>query len=234
MRILFVAADRMEYSGILARASNVKRPETPVDWARSAVLAGNDVMLVANGVGWRRAAEAVDRAAAFRPDAIVSTGFCGALDREMAAGDIVVGTAVWRDGLESYRVATQAPPGGTMAAKAGPILSIDHVAQTAEEKQQLRSSGACAVEMEAAGVAARAAKLGIPLYCIRSVTDLAGETMANNFNAALRPDGHFDTILILRRSLQHPVVRLPELVRLRNRCVLAAQALGAFFADCRF
>ena len=69
---------------------------------------------------------------------------------------------------------------------------------------------------------------------VRVVTDLAGETMANDFNAALRSDGHFDTMVILRRALRNPWARLPELFRLRSRCRRAADSLGDFIADCRF
>jgi len=88
--------------------------------------------------------------------------------------------------------------------------------------------------MEAAGVAARAEALGCPFYCIRAVTDPAGETMANDFNFALRSDGHFDTMKILSSSLRRPLVRLPELFRLRKRCLRASKVLGDFVADCRF
>jgi len=34
MRILFVAADAMEYRGILARAADVRRERLPIDFAR--------------------------------------------------------------------------------------------------------------------------------------------------------------------------------------------------------
>jgi hypothetical protein len=88
--------------------------------------------------------------------------------------------------------------------------------------------------MEAAGVAQRAHTLGLPFFCIKAVTDLACETMANDFNAVLRSDGRFDTIKILASSLRHPSVRLPELFRLRKRSIQAARSLGDFFADCRF
>jgi nucleoside phosphorylase len=115
----------------------------------------------------------------------------------------------------------------------GAIQSIPYVARTAEEKRNLAVTGAIAVEMEAAGIAARAKIHGLPFYCIRAVTDLAGETLANDFNKALRLDGHFDTILILKGTLRQPMVRLPELFRLRKRCVRAAHVLGDFFAYSR-
>ena len=42
----------------------------------------------------------------------------------------------------------------------GVVRSIDHVAQTAAEKRALARSGRSAVEMEAGGVADRAARAG--------------------------------------------------------------------------
>jgi len=194
-------------------------------------LGSHEFFLTANGAGPRRAAAAVDAAmASFHPDAIVSTGYCGALAPELAIADIVVATAIYAGGCP---IAAQWPAAG-LPHRLGPICSLDHVAQTAAEKSRLHSTGAIAVEMEAAGVAGRAQALGLPFFCIKSVTDLAGETMANDFNAALRSDGRFDTIRVLASSLRHPWVRLPELFRLRARCVRAARSLGEFIADCRF
>jgi adenosylhomocysteine nucleosidase len=227
MKLLFVAADPMELRGLLKYATAVRPTSVAVDFARTADVGRHLALLVANGAGWERAAAAVDSAAEFRPDAIVSTGFCGALEETFGVADVVVGTEVAGGG----RTYSCAP---LDASRRGRIASIDHVAQTALEKRKLRSTGACAVEMEAAGVAGRAEKLGAAFYCIRVVTDLACETMENDFNGALRADGHFDTMNILRGALGRPTARIPELVRLRRRCVRAAQALGDFIVGCRF
>lgn len=231
MRLLFVASIRMEFAG-LARHTHAARPaDFAVDWARAARLGEHEVLLLANGAGRRRAAQAVDAARPWRPDAIISTGFCGALDRELPVAGLVIATAV-ASGQGAYPAAPglQAAPGGHR----GLVCSIDHVARTAEEKHRLRHTGACAVEMEAAGVAERSQSLQLPFFCVRAVTDLADETMANDFNAALRPDGHFDTMNILRGTLRRPMVRLPELFRLRQRSMRATRALGDFIAGCRF
>ena len=219
--LLFVASDPREFSGVLKHMSGARPVELRVNWSRQATLGEREVLLVANGAGTKRAAPAVDMAAEqFTLEGVVSTGYCGALDESLGVGDIVTGAAMGRPGGLPYHT--------------GSIRTVDHVVSTAAEKAALRATGAIAVEMEAAGVAARAAALGMPFYCIKSVTDLAGETLANDFNAALRPDGHFDTMIILREALRHPSERVPELLRLRNRCARAARALGDFFADCRF
>jgi nucleoside phosphorylase len=231
MRILMVGADAMEFPGIVARAANVRPGDLPVNWSRYAEIGGNSVLLVANGVGAKRAAAAVDAAlAAFAADAIVSLGFCGALDEGLAIADVVTGNCVAGPGA---RWDARVPECGR-AYRIGTVVSIDHVAETAAEKRQLRAAGAIAVEMEAAAVAERANAHSLPFYCIRVVSDLAGEDMANDFNKALRNDGHFATISILTGIWRKPLVRLPELLRLRRRCVRAASLLGDFIADCRF
>lgn len=230
MRLLFIASDPMEFPGILSHSTDLAPAKVAVDWARSARI-GDEVLLVANGAGPSRAAAAVDAAVAvFRPEAVVCTGFCGALDPDLRVADLVVGLSV-DDGVSCYPLR---PLTSKAAHRCGAIRSIGHVAQTAAEKARLRATGAAAVEMEAAGVAARAVALGLPMYCIRAVTDLAGEDMANDFNSALRPDGHFDTISIIRNALRRPWVRVPELMRLRQRCARAALVLGDFVADCQF
>jgi adenosylhomocysteine nucleosidase len=231
MKILMVAADRMEFPGILQHATNA-RPTTPIlDFARHAELSGNIVMLVANGAGSRRAAAAVDTALAeFPAEAILSTGFCGALEPDLGIADIVVADAV----QTAERRFPALPVSSPRPHRRGIVTSIDHVARTQAEKNSLRASGGTVVEMEAAAVASHAASRGIPFYCIRVISDLATEDMANDFNAALREDGHFDTIDLLIGALRSPLIRVPELVRLRQRCIRAARTLGDFIADCRF
>ena len=230
-RILMVAADAMEFPGILRHATAVAPANLGIDWSRSARLGNYELLLAANGMGAQRAAAAVDAGLqGFRAEAIVSTGFCGALEPELAIADVIIGTAV-SAGSHTFPALC---PASERYHRRGVVCSIDHVAQTAEEKRRLRAGGASAVEMEAGGVAERARARGVPFYCVRVITDLADEDMANNFNEALRPDGHFATISILRGALRNPLVRLPELLRLRNRCVRAAGKLGDFIADCQF
>ena len=231
MKLLIVASESAELRAIAARASNVRRAAVRADWARRVLLGGHELLLVANGAGRQRAAAALDAAlAGFVPDALASTGLCGALVPEMQAADIVVATEVlYKDARFPVAPVTTA-----LRHHCGAVRTLDHIAQTAEEKRFWRSSGAAAVEMEAAAVAERSQLLGLPFYCVKAVSDLNYETMANDLNAALRPDGHFDTIKVLGSSLRHPLARLPELLRLWRRSIRAANILGEFFADCRF
>jgi len=230
-RLLLVGAEAREFSGVLKFCREVKPLGWPVRWSRWALMNGREVVMAANGAGAARAAAAVEAAhAAGSLDLICSMGFCGALEDDMRIGDIFVAERVQADGAD-YPVAK---PQSQRPHHTGVLASIHRVAQTADEKESLRRAGASAVEMEAAGAAATAARFGLPFYCVRSVTDLAHESFRLDFNAALRSDGRFATMQLIAASCRRPLSLLPELLRLGRRCHTAAHTLGEFLADCRF
>jgi len=227
--LLFVAADPREFIGFVSHWEEVHAAYLPVNWARAGRWKGREVMAIANGAGCERAFAAV--LVAQRPSAVCNIGFCGALDESLRIGDVFVAREV-RNG--SHRYETLVP--GFVRANAAPgiVVSIDHVAQTAAEKSNLRATGASIVEMEAAGAARAAEDLGLPFYCIRAVSDLAGEDFANDFNAALGPDGKFSVLSLVRGALASPRKRFGELLRLQRRTAVASKKLGDFLADCTF
>ncbi len=234
--LLFAGADRMEFDGLLRRCRNVTRMNWPVHWARAASLEGREIWMAANGAGPLRSAAIVEAAlleSGGLPsalDAIVSIGFCGALDPGLRVGGIVVASAIVGPSGEF----AAAQPVSSLAFTCGPVVSIDHVAQTAGEKKELRASGAIAVEMEAAGMAPKVREYEVRFFCIRSVSDLAGEGFSVDFNSVVRPDGRFDVARILLAAVSKPWTRVPELLRLRSRCRKASETLGDFVASCRF
>src|ERR1700680_3374543 len=94
-RILLVAAEPREFDGLRRFCSGLRKLPWPVDWARSAESGGRRIWMVANGAGATHAGQAVDVAVpACRPQAIVSMGFCGALDPALQIGDIFVATSI--------------------------------------------------------------------------------------------------------------------------------------------
>jgi len=231
MRLCLVAAEPREFDGLLRFCTGVRKLAWPIYWARSAKSGGNELWMVANGAGAVHASRAVEVAfAACHPEAIVSMGFCGALDPALGIGDVFVATAVDAGGSRfDVRL-----PHSELPHTAGVLASIDHVAQTAAEKRHLRATGASAVEMEAGGVARFAAARDIPFFCVRSVTDTASQSFVMDFNKALLSDGHFGTIKLLTSALRNPGKAFPELFRLRRSCRIATRTLGEFIAGCRF
>ncbi len=232
--LLFIAADPRECTGWVSHWEAVHPVSLPVNWARAGRWKGSDVMAIASGAGAERAFAAV--IVASRPAAVCNIGFCGALDDSLRVGDIVVALGV-RDetSIRTRTYETLVPGVGNVeAVLSGGIVSIHHIARTAAEKRNLRATGASIVDMEAAGVARAAEDLGLPFYCIRAVSDLAGEDFENDFDAALGPDGQFGTMRLLRGALASPRKRFGELIRLQQRTALASKKLGDFLADCTF
>jgi hypothetical protein len=115
-----------------------------------------------------------------------------------------------------------------MAHATGRIASIGHIAQTAEEKRNLRQTGAIAVEMEAGGLT------GLPFYCIKAVSDLADESFANDLNSVLQLDGRMNIRKLVWHACRRPVPRFGELLRLRERAKMASKQLGEFLESCEF
>ncbi|HVN03999.1 MAG TPA: hypothetical protein VMT86_06245 [Bryobacteraceae bacterium] len=227
---MLVAAEAREFAGLLPFCSGVRRLSWPVHWATYGESAGRQWWMVANGAGAGRAGKAVALAAECAPAVIVSMGFCGALDPALGIGDIFVATAIEAAG-QRFDVCL---PACDAPHATGVLASIGRVAQTAAEKKLLRESGAGAVEMEAGAVAQFAAARGIRMFCVRSVTDTAGQSFVTDFNSVLLSGGHFGTIRILASALHNPVMAFPELIRLRRSCGIAARALGEFIVNCRF
>jgi adenosylhomocysteine nucleosidase len=225
--VLFVAADPREIGGWVSRWQNVRAVRLAVNWARAGIWNGQAVAAIANGAGADRAFTAVVMAG--KVSAACSVGFCGALDESLSIGDVVVATEV-----RAADCTWQAEDPGKKARFTGAVASIDHVARTAVEKRNLRSTGASIVEMEAAGVARASEDLEIPFYCVRAVSDLAAEDLANDFNAALTPEGRFNVARLLAGAMASPRERVPELLRLQRRTALASKNLGEFLADCTF
>jgi nucleoside phosphorylase len=231
-KLLLVASEPGELRGILRRCRSVKRLRWPVWFARSAELNGEAVLLVANGPGPELAAAAVRAAAArSQPEAVVSTGYCGALDPELAAGEVFVAIRV--EGAGSTYAGT-VPESGGHPFRMGTLVSLDRVVRTPAEKAKLRERGAAAVDMEAGAVALEACRNRMRFYCIRAILDRAQEGFELDFDALRDADGRYDRALILKTALKRPLPCLPELMRLQRRSAAGSRALGEFLGHCKF
>jgi len=226
--LAFVAAERREFDGFLKNAERVVKLRWPLPFARMVWLNGTAAVLVANGPGPKLAGQAADVLREHEETKVlVSTGFCGALDPALKLCDIFAATEV-------LNIGPALPPDTRHPHKSGKLLSIDCVASTAAEKSELRQTGAGAVEMEAAAVAAKAIEWDVPFYAIRVVTDTADENFVLDFNRMRDTSGRFSRAKIMIAALRRPITVLPELAKLNRRCKDAAQALGDFVAGTRF
>jgi adenosylhomocysteine nucleosidase len=216
---LLVGAEKREFDGIQAKLGTGKPMVWPeAQFAQEVIANGARWWLVANGPGEELVKQALKNRKAVT--GIISIGFCGALDPALKIGDIVI---------SGERPITKHP------FVAGVLYTSTRVAVTAKEKSALRqSTGAIAVDMEAATVERIAHEWGVPFRCVRVVSDTASEDMPLDFNQYRNAAGRFDLQRIILRAISSPFTVIPALLRLNENCRNASRKLGEFFADCRF
>ena len=227
---LFVAAEKREFDGILQIVS-----PHPLHWglqfACEAEFNGSIAVFVANGPGVDLAGAAADAVRQrVKPDTVVSTGFCGALDRDLNLGDILIATSVLDIGNGRMYPALQ--PRESAQVRSGAVVCSPRVAVTRDEKRELRATGAVAVEMEASAIASRAHQWRAGFYCIRAVTDLADQDFPVDFNRMRDRAGRFSRSRIAAAAIARPWSRIPGLIGLERGCRAASRSLGEFFANC--
>lgn len=239
MAILFVAAEAAELKPFEAHLINSRKLKWPLDYAHEGILEGRRILLAANGAGPKLVAQAIEVASraikaaelsSSKLEAIVSVGFCGALQPGLQPSQIIVGTDVLdlRDGSRYPCARMEA----SCEHQTGVIASQDRVITDREEKGKLFASGAIAVDMESFAVAEAAKRAAVPFFCIKSVSDLADETFRIDFNQMRTAEGRIARGKIVLYVLTHPLM-LGELFRLRRRSQDAARALGDFLVSCR-
>jgi len=120
--------------------------------------------------------------------AVAVAGFCGALDPSLRPGDVVVATEVrGPDGVTpcpSAGILVAALAGMGIAARLGPIACADHVVSGTERERLREETGAIAVDMESAWLAAAVAFR--PFAVLRVVVDTRGRELKGNPLATAR------------------------------------------------
>ena len=232
MTILAVAAEKMEFDGLLRHVSEMREEHWPVQFGCSGKIGGNRWLMTSNGPGPKLSAEAVGAvlAADEQVDLMLSIGWCGALHPHFCVGDIFAASVVFAGQREfSTKV-----PKCARTFLIGRLISQDRFIATAAEKNELHVLGAQAVEMEAASIALAAEERGVPFSCVRVVSDTALEDFPIDFNRFRDVTGRFDRKKIALRGLLSPFRGLPNLIRMGQRGRMTSKILGDFLADCQF
>lgn len=230
--ILAVAAEKMEFDGVLRHARDVHKEPWPVQFACSAMVGANRWLMVAHGPGPKLALDAVEAGLASGQtiELFLSMGMCGALHPHFAVGDVFAATVVFAGRREFV---AKLPQSGKPFLK-GRLISQDRFVGTAAEKNELHVLGAQVVEMEAAAVALAAEQWELPFYCIRVVSDTALENFPIDFNKLRDTEGRFNRKMIAVQGLLSPFKGLPNLISMARRAKTTSKILGDFLADCEF
>src|SRR5579875_86050 len=144
-----------------------------------AALAGQvgDARLERCGMGPARVRAWLPDALASRPDAVIVAGVAGGLDPSLRPGDIVVASEV-RGAHRRTVLRSGAPLVAELRrlglrVRSGPMLSRETLIGGADEREELAETGALAVDMESADIAAAFADQRIPVAVVRVIVDTA-------------------------------------------------------------
>lgn len=215
----------VEADAFAARARQVVEMQAAGAAFLEGTIAGRRVAWVVAGAGPERAARAcrllID---GHRPGLIVSAGFAGGLTVGIARGRAVSPLLAIRAEQESIPLMDVAAGG---IAKAAAIITIDHVAVTAHEKQSLAAmTGAELVDMETWGVARAAREAGLECVGLRVVSDSLSDELPREMAALVKPQSSLRRLGSALRAVGRRPGAAVDMWRLWENAVVDARTLS--------
>lgn len=158
--------------------------------------------------------------------ALVSAGFCGALDSDLKIADIIRPDEVIHPGHGPWPVTWPADPSPCQRARPGlRLLTAPTMVGDPDARQAMRLRyQAAAVDMEAAAVARLCGRHGLPFGCLRVVSDRANATLSPALVTCLA--GARVSFTGLARALVQQPILAAEMWRLGRDTGRAARALA--------
>jgi len=203
------------------------------------------IVLVRTGIGREKARNALATACdRFPMVLILSIGYAGGLDTDLAVGDLVVADRVQLEALATgvrkpikkfipnalvnQAMLLSCPEGATLYR--GGLLTTDHVVSTPEEKQKLgKDTNTIAVEMETLDLVQEAHERALPFLSVRSITDTATQELVD-FSNLVEEDGEVSKLKAGWHVLTHPG-DLKNMIELRDHAKKATANLTEFLSQ---
>lgn len=194
---------------------------------------GGQLLATLSGVGLEKAALAADFLVDQGVGSLISVGLAGGLDPHLTAGDIIIASSVlgkddgrYNASGEALDFASKTLEEKGLSARQGLIVSTSMaVLDEAAKKALHEKTGALAVDMESGGVAAAAAKRGLPLFVMRVICDEAADGISADLYECLGEDGRVRPGRLLGSCLKRPSM-VTDMMRLRRSFNLALSNMG--------
>ena len=127
---------------------------------------GGDILLARSGMGIEKSGRMAEKILNdFRPDLIISAGFCGALVKDLKVGDVIVSD------LRDRKL----------------YCSPDPLFTCEEKTAAFQREGSIIVDMESEGAATAAKKYDVPFIAVKAVSDTLLDDLPGSFMHMLSP-----------------------------------------------
>ncbi len=194
---------------------------------------GGELIVALCGVGIDRAAAGAGFLLGEGAEALVGAGISGALSSDLKAGDLVLAGKVMDEDGALYEASERAVndalkilEAASFNVREGLIISTKMpLLNSVSKKKIYKKTGALAVDMESVGLAAAAAKKGLPFFIMRAVSDGADAAIAPDLYACLDEEsGEIRPARVIGSSIRRPAL-VRELMSLRAPYNLALSTM---------
>jgi adenosylhomocysteine nucleosidase len=199
---------------------------------------GSSPEVALSGIGPQAAGAAAEQLARSGAAGLVSFGYAGALKPALRSGSLVLPDAIVQadetrhETDSAWLAALIAAIAPDVAVVSGTLLSMPHMLTSAEDKHAAHiATGAVAVDMESAAIAATAERHGLPFIAVRAVLDEADHTVPSAILAAVDESGtvglgRLVLALLARRREIATLISLARAARASNQTLMAVCRLG--------
>jgi adenosylhomocysteine nucleosidase len=215
--------------GIIAALPGELKPLVKSGWSRSSAkrktvqkwtarIGDADCVAACGGMGADAVRLAFEEAIADGPlDLVLSVGWAGALQKDLLAGSVSLASTV---------VDAQTGERFLLGAGEGLVLvTTTRVADAAEKRRLAESYLGAMVDMEAAAVLRLAQMRGVPVICMKAISDELGERLPD-FNEFIDDAGQMRMAAFVLHAMLRPQY-WGALVRMGRSSSKAAESLGS-------
>jgi adenosylhomocysteine nucleosidase len=194
-----------------------------------------DIIIAETGVGCAKAASATaDLLKIFEPKWVVSAGFAGALREDLRRGNVVMPNRVTDVDGNELEVDFKVDPAIVEATKglhAGRLVTVDHLIDTPEEKEQLgQQHDAIACDMETFAVAQACKQASVRFVSVRVISDTLSDRLPPELGSLLKQPSLAGRLGAATGAVFKRPASVKDMWKLRSTATKASETLAKFLA----
>lgn len=194
-----------------------------------------DVIVADTGAGCERSSRATaDLLKIFNPKWVISAGFAGALQENLRRGNVVMPDRIVDVDGNELGVDFQVPRNVLQATKglhAGRLLTVDHLIDSPEEKQELgRGHDALACDMETFAVAKACQEANVRFVSVRVISDALNDRLPPELGALVKQHSLAGKLGAATGAIFKRPSSVKDMWKLKATASKASQTLANFLA----